>query len=183
MSLSQPYDFLIQWHLTEKCNLRCRHCYQEGRNLEELPLAAIYRVIDEISDMLAAWQTDYDLEFSPSFNVTGGEPFLRPDCFDILEKMTQTGFEIYILSNGTCISLDIAEGIADLGIQGVQVSLDGPKEIHERLRGRGSFDAALQGVRRLIEAGGAGRPGQQLGSRQSGFFSPGTVGSGSGFVE
>jgi AdoMet-dependent heme synthase len=152
MTLSQPYDFLIQWHLTERCNLRCRHCYQEGGNQAELSLAEIYRVIDEISDMLKAWQEDYDLEFSPSFNVTGGEPFLRADFFDILDRLLKTGFEIYILSNGTCITSDLAQKIAALGVHGVQVSLEGPEEIHERVRGRGSFAAALQGVRHLLEA-------------------------------
>ncbi len=153
MALSQPYDFLIQWHLTERCNLKCRHCYQEGRNLEELSQDEIYRVIDEISDMLKVWHEDYDLDFSPSFNVTGGEPFLRAGFFDILERLVQTGFEIYILSNGTCITRDMAQRIVALGVHGVQISLEGPEEIHEHVRGRGSFAAALQGVRNLLQAG------------------------------
>ncbi len=153
MSLSQPYDFLIQWHLTERCNLKCRHCYQEGRNPEELSSVEIYRVIEEISDMLQAWHEDYDLDFSPSFNVTGGEPFLRTDFFDILARLIKTGFEIYILSNGTCISGDMAQKVAALGVHGVQISLEGPEEIHEQVRGRGSFAAALQGVRNLLQAG------------------------------
>jgi radical SAM protein with 4Fe4S-binding SPASM domain len=153
MSLSQPYEFLIQWHLTERCNLKCRHCYQEGGKIEELSLAEIYRVIDEISDMLKAWHDDYGLDFSPSFNVTGGEPFLRSGFFDILERLVQTGFEVYILSNGTCISLDMAHKIAALGVHGVQISLEGPEEIHEQVRGRGSFAAALLGVGNLLQAG------------------------------
>jgi radical SAM protein with 4Fe4S-binding SPASM domain len=153
MSLSRPYDFLIQWHLTERCNLKCRHCYQEGGNLEELSLAEIYRVIDEISDMLQVWHDNYDLDFSPSFNVTGGEPFLRADFFDILDRLVKTGCEIYILSNGTCITPDRAQKIAALGVHGVQISLEGPEKIHEQVRGRGSFAAALQGVRNLLQAG------------------------------
>jgi radical SAM protein with 4Fe4S-binding SPASM domain len=153
MSLSQPYDFLIQWHLTERCNLKCRHCYQEGRKIDELPQEEIYRVIDEISEMLQAWHDDYELDFSPSFNVTGGEPFLRAGFFDILDRLVQTGFEIYILSNGTCITLDIAQNLTAMGIHGVQISLEGPEEIHERVRGRGSFAAALQGARNLRQAG------------------------------
>lgn len=153
MSLSQPYDFLIQWHLTERCNLKCRHCYQEGGNFKELSLDEIYRVIDEISDMLQAWHDDYDLDFSPSFNVTGGEPFLRFGFFNILERLVKTGFEIYILSNGTCITLDIAQKIAAMGVHSVQISLEGPEEIHEQVRGRGSFAAALQGVRNLLQTG------------------------------
>jgi AdoMet-dependent heme synthase len=153
MSLSQPYDFLIQWHLTERCNLKCKHCYQEGPNPEELSSGQIYRAIEEISDMLKGWHEDYDLDFSPSFNITGGEPFLRAGFFDILERLVQTGFEVYILSNGTCITLDMAQKIAALGVHGVQISLDGPEKIHEQVRGRGSFAAALQGVRNLLQAG------------------------------
>ncbi len=153
MTLIQPYDFLIQWHLTERCNLRCRHCYQEGRNPGELSSVEIYRVIEEISDMLQTWHENYDLDFSPSFNVTGGEPFLRTDFFDILDRLIKTGFEIYILSNGTCISADMAQKVAALGVHGVQISLEGPEEIHEQVRGRGSFAGALQGVRNLLQAG------------------------------
>jgi AdoMet-dependent heme synthase len=153
MSRTQPYDFLIQWHLTEQCNLKCKHCYQEGRNLEELSQTAIYRAIDEISDMLQTWHDDYGLDFSPSFNVTGGEPFLRVGFFDILDRLVQTGFEIYILSNGTRITLEMARKIAALGVHGVQISLEGPEEIHEQIRGQGSFAAALQGVRNLLQAG------------------------------
>jgi len=153
MSVSHAYDFLIQWHLTERCNLQCRHCYQEGGKIQELSLAEIYRVIDEIGEMLQAWQENYDLDFTPSFNVTGGEPFLRSGFFEILERMAETGFEIYILSNGTCITADKAQLVADLGVHGVQVSLEGPKEIHEKIRGPGSFSAALHGVRQLLKAG------------------------------
>ncbi len=153
MSVSQPYEFLIQWHLTEKCNLRCSHCYQEGGKVQELPLSEIYRVIDEISAMLQAWQENYHLDFNPSFNVTGGEPFLRSGLFDILERMAGTGFDIYLLSNGTCITAELAERVAALGVKGVQVSLEGPKEIHEQVRGAGSFAAALAGIRNLRQAG------------------------------
>lgn len=153
MSLSEPYDYLIQWHLTERCNLKCKHCYQEGGNFRELSLVEIYRAIEEITDMLQAWHDDYDLDFSPSFNVTGGEPFLRSGFFDILDRLVQTGFEIYILSNGTCITLDMAQKIRDLGVHGVQISLEGPEAIHEQVRGRGSFAPALQGVRNLLQAG------------------------------
>jgi AdoMet-dependent heme synthase len=153
MSVSQPYDFLIQWHLTEICNLRCKHCYQEGGKVNELSLPEIYRVIDEIRDLLQTWHETYDLDFTPSFNVTGGEPFLRSGLFDILAKMAETGFEIYLLSNGTCITLDLAQQVAALGVAGVQISLEGPEEIHELVRGPGSFAAALDGIRNLRQAG------------------------------
>jgi AdoMet-dependent heme synthase len=154
MSLARPYDFLIQWHLTERCNLKCRHCYQEGAGqVPELSRAQVFRVIEEIARMLQDWRQAYGIDFQPSFNVTGGEPFLRPDLFEILEAMAAIGFEIYLLSNGTCITGERARRLAELGVHGVQISLEGPREIHEYIRGRGSFAASLQGVRTLLAAG------------------------------
>ena len=143
MSVARAYDFLIQWHLTERCNLRCRHCYQEGGPVQELTREQVFAVIDEIDQMLQDWRENYAIEFQPSFNVTGGEPFLRPDLFAILERMAGIGFEIYVLSNGTLITAERARRLADLEVNGVQVSLEGPEEIHEAIRGPGSFTASL----------------------------------------
>jgi radical SAM protein with 4Fe4S-binding SPASM domain len=103
--------------------------------------------------MLQAWRQAYEIEFQPSFNVTGGEPFLRPDLFAILERMAGIGFEIYVLSNGTVITPERARRLAELKVNGVQVSLEGPQEIHEAIRGPGSFAAALAGIRTLMDAG------------------------------
>jgi AdoMet-dependent heme synthase len=153
MSSSRPYDFLIQWHLTERCNLRCRHCYQEGAQVQELSREQVFGIIDEIAEMLKAWREAYDLEFQPSFNVTGGEPFLRPDFFEILARMAGLGFEIYVLSNGTMITAGRARRLAELKVHGVQVSLEGPVEIHEAIRGPGSFAASLKGIRTLMAEG------------------------------
>ena len=153
MSVTQPFDFIIQWHLTEKCNLHCRHCYQEGKKVRELPESVINDAIAEIAQMLQAWQEAYDIQFSPSFNVTGGEPFLRKDFDNILAKMAAAGFACYVLSNGTLITAERARKLAALGVAGVQVSLEGPERVHEPIRGRGSFAAALKGVRNLLDAG------------------------------
>jgi radical SAM protein with 4Fe4S-binding SPASM domain len=153
MSLSRPYEFIIQWHLTERCNLRCAHCYQEGGPVPELPLAALSRVVEEAAAMFRDWREAYDIDFAPSFNVTGGEPFLRADFFAILEIMRAAGFDCYVLSNGTLISLDRAHVLAELEVKGVQVSLEGPEWVHDAIRGKGSFAAAVQGVKNLLAAG------------------------------
>jgi radical SAM protein with 4Fe4S-binding SPASM domain len=153
MPISSLQEFFIQWHLTEKCNLRCTHCYQTGGKTEELTLAEIREVLDEIIDMLAAWSKTYQLEFSPSLNLTGGEPFLRQDFFEILSAMRAADFAVYLLSNGTLIDVENAERLALLGVKGVQVSLEGPEEIHDSIRGKGSFAAACRGVTHLTKAG------------------------------
>ena len=153
MSISSAYDFIVQWHVTEKCNLRCRHCYQAGARHQEMPVALVRAVVSEIAQMLQDWQEAYDLKFSPSFNVTGGEPFLRPDFFAILEEMVTAGFDCHVLSNGTIINKERAQTLAGLGVKGVQVSLEGPEEIHDHIRGLGSFALSLQGIRNLLDVG------------------------------
>jgi radical SAM protein with 4Fe4S-binding SPASM domain len=153
MPISTLQDFFVQWHLTERCNLRCTHCYQTGGKTEELTLAEIQDVLDEIIDMLDAWSDTYQLEFSPSLNITGGEPFLRKDLFEILSEMCSAGFAIYLLTNGTLIDTGEAEHLAGLGVKGVQVSIEGPEEIHDSIRGEGSFAASCRGVTNLLKVG------------------------------
>lgn len=155
-TLLQPaaeQDFFVQWHLTERCNLRCLHCYQAGRCGEELVLAELLSVVDEVSDALAAWSEGYGISFAPSFQVTGGEPLLREELWDVLVRLRGGGFPTYILSNGTLVDRDGAERLAGLGVAGVQVSLEGPESVHDAIRGSGSFRKAFRGVDLLLRAG------------------------------
>jgi len=153
MSVSTKQEFFVQWHLTERCNLKCSHCYQSGFAGEELSRAEIVSVIDEIVEMLQAWQKAYGLDFLPSFNVTGGEPFLRRDLFDILGEMHAKDFATYLLTNGTLVDEERAAVLAEMGVKGVQVSIEGPPEIHDSIRGAGSFEASRRGVSHLLAAG------------------------------
>ncbi len=66
-----------------------------------MSLSEIRQGIGEMGEMIQAWSEAYEITFSPSFNVTGGEPLLRTDLFDILEIMGRKGFGRYLLSNGT----------------------------------------------------------------------------------
>ncbi|TAN40227.1 MAG: radical SAM protein [Nitrospirae bacterium] len=153
MSINNPYEFFVQLHLTERCNLSCSHCYQDrGSSSDEMSLAEIRSVIGEVSDMLEAWTGTYDLDFTSSFNVTGGEPFLRQDIFKVLEELQTKGFDAYLLTNGTLINPDMAASLAGLGLKGVQISIEGPQEVHDAIRGRGSFAASLKGIRNLLDA-------------------------------
>jgi radical SAM protein with 4Fe4S-binding SPASM domain len=153
MLTQSTFDFFIQWHLTERCNLRCRHCYQESYGGEELPLIEILRTIQNLSEMIDDWSDTYEIAFQRSFNVTGGEPFLRADLFDILAAMKDHGFDIYLLTNGILVDSVKAERLAALRIKGVQVSLEGPEEIHDAIRGRGSFRSSMEGLGYLVAAG------------------------------
>jgi radical SAM protein with 4Fe4S-binding SPASM domain len=153
MPINQGFEFFIQWHLTERCNLRCAHCYQTGGKTDEMSLPEIKEVIEEFSGMLKSWEEAYDISLSPSLNITGGEPFLRQDIFEVLAEIRGRGIDIYVLTNGILINRESAERLSRLGVRGVQVSIEGPEEVHELIRGRGSFQASLRGIRNLLDAG------------------------------
>lgn len=153
MSTSNAFDFLVQWHLTERCNLRCTHCYQTGEKGQELSERELNNIIEEISSLLTAWGKIYEIEFSPSVNITGGEPLLRPELFTVLSEFRHRGFDTYLLTNGILATKEKAKRLSHTGVKGVQVSIEGPEQIHDTIRGKNSFAASLRGVRNLLETG------------------------------
>jgi len=153
MPINDPLDFFIQLHITERCNLRCSHCYQDGSRSREMTLGEITSVMDEVSEMITVWKEVYAVQFETSFTVTGGEPFLRSDFSAILAALSQRGFDTYILTNGTLISRKRARELADLGVRGVQISLEGPEQIHDSIRGTGSFAASMSGIHNIVNSG------------------------------
>ena len=153
MPISGLFDFFIQLHITERCNLRCSHCYQDGSRSGEMTLGELTSVMDEVSEMITAWEEAYAVPFESSFTVTGGEPFLRSDFSSILDALNQRGFDTYILTNGTLISREKARELAALGVRGVQISLEGPEHIHDSIRGAGSFAASMNGIQNIVSSG------------------------------
>ncbi|MCX5998804.1 MAG: radical SAM protein [Chloroflexi bacterium] len=147
-----PFDFFVQWHLTERCNLRCRHCYQQG-TMVEMGYREVASAVENVADTIESWATTWELQVSPSFHVTGGEPLLRDDLLAVLDHARGRGFSTALLTNGTLITSDAAQGIADSQVTDVQVSLDGLESVHDSIRGRGSFDRALQGIQNLVSQG------------------------------
>ena len=118
-----------------------------------MSLSEIKEVVNEVSETLKEWKEEYGIKFSPSFNITGGEPFLRHDIFEILKEIRSRGFDIYLLSNGILIDKERAKILSDLAVRGVQVSMEGPEEVHETIRGKSSFLSALKGVQHLLDEG------------------------------
>ncbi len=145
-------DFGFQWHITDRCNLRCTHCYQEdysGSN--ELGLDGLKRIADEIIKTLSKWNKKGDIA------ITGGEPLLREEMFPLINYLESSDdiASIDILSNGTLIDESIVEQIRDLKkVRCVQISLDGAfTESNDAIRGKGTFDKVVAGVRLLRQNG------------------------------
>jgi radical SAM protein with 4Fe4S-binding SPASM domain len=146
------FDFFVQWHVTEKCNLACTHCYQSGSR-PEMSLSQIKSAIDNVKDAVKSWVQEYQMEIVPGFHFTGGEPLLRRNLFDILDYSRNSGFSLALMTNGTLITLEKASLIKQAGVAEVQVSLEGTKSTHDAVRGKGSFSKAIRGINQLLNAG------------------------------
>ncbi len=71
-----PFDFFVQFHLTERCNLACRHCYQSGI-VSEMNYEEVCGAIADAKTTIEGWARDYEMDVSPSLHFTGGEPLLQ----------------------------------------------------------------------------------------------------------
>jgi AdoMet-dependent heme synthase len=150
MIAANPFDFFFQWHLTERCNLRCLHCYQDGSPAAEMIPEEIDQTIRILVDTIKTWSDLYEITFSPSVSVTGGEPLLHHDLGRILGSLRQNNFDVFLLTNGTLIKEADAAMLADIPVKRVQVSLEGPERVHDVIRGTGSFQSAIRGVSHLL---------------------------------
>jgi radical SAM protein with 4Fe4S-binding SPASM domain len=147
------FHFFIQWHLTERCNLRCRHCYQHGDDASESSTDEILREIDSATEMFRAWEGEEDIQVVPAIHFTGGEPFLHEDFRKIMDYAGSQGYRLAIMTNGCLVTREIAQWLKRVGIDDIQVSIEGPAAIHDMVRGKGSFAAARQGIEFLVEEG------------------------------
>lgn len=145
-------EFYFQWHLTEKCNLRCSHCYHEDYDSSgELELESLRLICDKMDEAVRAWGK------MGSLSLTGGEPFLRgPDLYALMLYVEQkAGLAYYdLLTNGTLIDGSVAAELACFPkLRRVQVSLEGPSaEVNDSVRGAGTFERIERCIRTLKES-------------------------------
>lgn len=137
----------IAWEVTRRCNLKCVHC-RSSSNMEshdgEFTLAESRRLIDDISSYA-----------KPVLVLSGGEPLLREDLFDIASYGTSKGLRMCIATNGTLVTDEICKKMKESGIRIVSLSLDGStKEIHDNFRDmEGAFEGTLRGAEILKRNG------------------------------
>ncbi len=138
---------LIAWEITRRCNLNCVHCRassDKGPYKGELGTEKAMQILDEIT-----------LTGKPIIILTGGEPLLRADVFDLAKYGTGLGLRMVMATNGTLLTSDSAKKIIDSGIKRVSISIDGENaERHDSFRKvRGAFDASLKGISLLKQEG------------------------------
>ncbi len=131
---------MIAWELTRGCNLSCKHCRassEPGPYPGELSKEECFRVMDEIS-----------IISKPVIILTGGEPLLRADIFELARYGTDKGFRMVMATNGTLLTREIVLKLKESGIQRISVSLDGPNpETHDSFRKvEGAFKKSIKGI-------------------------------------
>lgn len=135
-----PPGPVVIWNLIRRCNLTCKHCYSISADKDfpgELSTEEVFATMDDLK-----------LFRVPVLILSGGEPLLRPDIFDIAHRAKAMGFYVGLSSNGTLIDESNIEHIAAVGFDYVGVSLDGIQETHDKFRRMaGAFDKSMHGIR------------------------------------
>lgn len=137
----------VAWQITNECNLACLHCIEEsgpGKAFkDELTPAEAAAVIDQLVKAEV-----------PYVSFSGGEPMVRPDFFDMVERITKGGVGLKIETNGHYLTEENCARLKTLGVKAVQVSIDGGSPASfNKMRVHGRFETALDGIRRLRAAG------------------------------
>ncbi len=138
---------LISWNMTFRCNLRCPHCYidaSEGAARNELSTEEGKMLIDQIAEVS-----------KPILILSGGEPLLRDDVYELAGYATEKGLTVAMGSNGTLITESVASDLKAHGVKAVAISLDSSSpERHDAFRGvEGAWRDAMNGIAACVSQG------------------------------
>jgi radical SAM protein with 4Fe4S-binding SPASM domain len=144
-----PLKYLF-WEATLLCNLSCRHC---GSDCTRSRDTADELTTGEIKKVLALVAKRWNPR-KVMLAVTGGEPLLREDLCDVMGYATSLGFPWGMVSNGWTVDERVVESCRAAGLKTLTISLDGPRDLHDWLRGRkGSYERAVRAIELFKAAG------------------------------
>jgi len=131
--LNAGFPLLVGWSLTNRCNLSCVYCGRGNLEVRELKAQDIFSIIDKLKVL-----------GTKMISFTGGEPLLRDDIGDIISYTRDSGIYANMNTNGILF----VEKIGELkNLHSVKFSLDGPEEVNDFIRGKGTFKKVLEGVK------------------------------------
>lgn len=143
--------FAFQWHITDDCDQRCKHCYIfSGNNMQKLTSMTwqqMQSVIADCEDMCNTYNRQ------PYFYITGGDPILHPDFWRLLALLKEKNIPFSILGNPFHLNDEVCRKLKSFGCEKYQMSLDGMKKTHDWFRKPGSFDCTLDKIKCINNAG------------------------------
>ncbi len=141
-----PSGPVVIWNLIRRCNLTCKHCYSISADTSfpnELTSKQVYEVMDDLKQFKV-----------PVLILSGGEPLLRADIYEVARHAKTMGFYTALSTNGTLIDDKNIEKIAAIGFDYLGISIDGIGETHDSFRRKsGAFEASMQGLRLCRDLG------------------------------
>ena len=130
------------WEITLACCFSCKYCGSKGGKARENELTTreCLGVVGQLKELGCE-----------RVSLIGGEVFMRPDWAEIVQAMTESGIQVAIITNGYLFTEQLLRQLKELQIESVAVSLDGPKEVHDKYRQQGSFERADRAIQILTE--------------------------------
>ena len=143
--------FGVQWHITDNCDQRCRHCYifaeDNKKPLVSMDFAQMQEVIRKVESFLGR------MDMRPNWHITGGDPLLCPDFWKLTELMKEKKQHYILMGNPFHLNEEICRRLKDTGCVAYQVSIDGMEQTHDWFRMPGSFRKTME-VFPLLRAAG-----------------------------
>ncbi len=147
-----PSNITFQWHVTDKCNLRCAHCYQEAYADDGISFEKNLEILKNLESFVKTGKKAGGLK-TAHINFTGGEPFFKQGIMELLKATEKTKcFRYGILSNGYLLPESELVELSKLKLEFVQISVEGGKDLNDQIRGKGTYNkikAALQAYKKL----------------------------------
>lgn len=143
--------FAFQWHITDECDQRCKHCYIFSENnckqLDSMNWEQMKSVVENCCEMCEVYNR------LPYFYITGGDPILHPDFWNLLALLKEREIPFTILGNPFHLTDEVCRKLKKYGCQKYQLSLDGMRKTHDWFRKPGSFDCTLEKIQCIKNAG------------------------------
>lgn len=143
--------FAFQWHITDECDQRCKHCYIFSENackkLDAMTWEQMQKILENCLDFCRAYGR------LPYFYITGGDPILHPDFWRLPERLHELRIPFTILGNPFHLDDEVCRRLKALGCEKYQLSLDGMEKTHDWFRKPGSFASTLEKIGCINRAG------------------------------
>lgn len=143
--------FAFQWHITDDCDQRCKHCYIFSENKSKPIIQMNFEQMKSVLNNCLEFCKKFNRE--PYFYITGGDPILHPNFWDLMSLIKDVGAEFTILGNPFHLDDEVCKNLRECGCDKYQMSLDGTRETHDWFRKKGSFDTTLEKIKCIKNAG------------------------------
>lgn len=138
--------FTLQWHLTNYCDQKCKHCYIYNDKNVDFSTFDLKELICILNDFLDSCKRMYK---KPNIVITGGDPILHPNFFDFINILKAKNISFSILGNPFHLNATICKFLKEAGCNNYQMSIDGIKDTHDYLRKPGSFECTIDKIELL----------------------------------